>query len=138
MLAVVDLVRDTYLTREAYDRGYDKVNAIEQYTNMFRDYALALYHQQDYLREQNCDLNFNKEYLKIINDYLNPYIDSLQTKYSDEIFIDTDIFDKVDLTRIDMFVIEKNVPYPAAVPNFPILTTDNKLDYGQVMPKEDH
>ena len=64
-------------------------------------------------------------------------IDSLQTKYSDQIFIDTDIFDNVKLTRIDMFVIEQNVPYPAAVPSFPILTTDNKLDYGQVMPKDD-
>jgi hypothetical protein len=136
MLAVVDLVRDTYLNKEAYDRGYDQVNVVQQYTNMFRDHALALYHQQEYLREQGSTLNFNKEYFRVIDDYMNPYIDSLQTKYSDQIFIDTDIFEEVELTRIDMFVIEKNVPYPAAVPNFPILTTDNKMDYGQVMPKE--
>lgn len=138
MLAVVDLVRDTYLTKEAYKRGYDQINVVEQYTNMFRDQVLALYHQQEYLREQGCDLNFNKEYMKVIDDYLNPYVDSLQTKYSDEIFIDTDIFDEVELTRIDMFVIEQNVPYPVAVPSFPVLTTDNKLDYGQVMPKEEN
>ncbi len=136
MLAVVDLVRDKYLTREAYKRGYDQVNVVEQYADMFRDHGLSLYHQQDYLRRQGCELNFNKQYMTIIDDYLNPYIDSLQTKYSDQIYIDTDIFDEVELTRIDMFVLEKNAPYPVAVPNFPILTTDNKLDYGQVMPKE--
>ncbi|MBN1482464.1 hypothetical protein EH223_10505 [candidate division KSB1 bacterium] len=137
MLAVVDLIRDTYLTEEAYKRGYDKVNVIEQYTNMFRDQALALYHQQDYLRSQGCELNFNKDYMKIIDDYLNSYVDSLQAKYSDRIFIDTDILENVELTRIDMFVLEKNVPYPTAVPNFPILTTDNRLDYGQLMQKQD-
>lgn len=137
MLAIVDLVRDTYLTEEAYKRGYDKINVVEQYTNMFRDHALALYHQQEYLRAQGCELNFNKDYMKVISDYLNPYVDSLQTKYSDQIFINTDILEKLELTRIDMFVVEKNVPYAAAVPNFPILTTDNRLDYGQIMQQQD-
>lgn len=133
MLAVVDLVRDKYLTKEGYKRGYDNVNVVQQYTNMFRDQALALYHQQEYLREQGSEYNFYKNYHKVIDEYLNPYVDSLQTKYSDQIYIDTDIFEKVELTRIDMFVMEKNVPYPVAVPSFPVLTTDNRLDYGQAM-----
>jgi len=129
-LAVVDLIRDKYLTEEAYKRGYDEINVIEQYTNMWQDQALALFHQQDYLRSQNCPYNFNKDYMKIIDQYLNSYVDSLQTKYSDQIGIDVDIFERVELTRIDMFVMENGVPYPIAVPGFPVVTTDNRLDYG--------
>jgi len=136
-LAVVDLVRDKYLTEEAYKRGYDKVNVIEQYTNMFKDQALALVHQSEYLRAQGCELNFNKQYPVVIERYLKPYIDSLQTKYSDQIAIDMDIFEQIELTRIDMFVMEKNVPYPVAVPSFPILTDDTRLDYGRVMEKDE-
>ncbi len=103
---------------------------------MWRDQALALWQQREYLRSKNCPYNFNKNYMKVIADYLNPYIDSLQTKYSDRIGVNIDVFDKVELTRIDMFVVEKNVPYPVAVPSFPLLTTDNKLDYGRDISRE--
>jgi len=135
-LAVVDLIRDKYLTKAAYKRGYDKVNVVEEYTNMWRDQALALWQQSQYLHSQNCPYNFNKNYMSVINEYLNPYIDSLQTKYSSQIGINMAVFDAVELTRIDMFVVEKNVPYPIAVPSFPILTTDNRLDYGRDLSKE--
>ena len=135
-LAIVDLIRDNYLTEVAYKRGYDKVNIVEQYTNMWRDQVLALWQQRNYLRSQNCTLNFSKDYLKVIDEFLNPYIDSLQTKYSEHIAVNMDILDEVELSRIDMFVLEKNVPYPIAVPNFPMLTTDNRIDYGRDMSKE--
>ncbi|MBN1464440.1 hypothetical protein JXA02_01675 [candidate division KSB1 bacterium] len=135
-LAVVDLVRDKYLTQEAYKRGYDRINFVEQYADMFRDHALALVHQNEYLKAQESEYDFSKDYLAAIDKYLNPYVDSLQTKYSDQIAIDTDILEKVELTRIDMFVMEKNAPYPVAVPSFPVLTNDTRLDYGRVMEKE--
>ena len=71
------------------------------------------------------------EYLDVIERYLNPYIDSLQVKYHDVIRIDTDAFEDIQLTNIDMFVVQRNVPFPVIVPNFPLLTTDNTLDYGK-------
>ncbi|MCK4688965.1 MAG: hypothetical protein KAT41_01585, partial [Candidatus Marinimicrobia bacterium] len=77
--------------------------------------------------------NFNKEYLRIIEQDLNSYINHLQEKYTDVIEIDTYRFEEIQLTRIDLFVLQKNVPFPIVVPSFPILTTDNKLDYGRKM-----
>ena len=34
------------------------------------------------------------------------------------------------LTTTDMMVTQKGVPYPIVVPGFPIITTDDRLDYG--------
>ena len=132
-LAVVDMIRDKYITEEAYKKGYDRVNIVERNVSMWRDYLLSLYHRNQYLESIEKNENFNKDYLRIIEQDLNPYIDSLQQKYNDVIEINTDRFEKIQLTRIDMFVTQKNVPFPIASPGFPNLTTDNKLDYGKRM-----
>ena len=133
-LAIVDLIRDKYLTQEAYKRGYDKLNSVKQNTNMWQDNLLSLYQKNRYL--DNVE-NQGKNFINVITENLNPYIDSLQTKYSDVIEIDTDAFEEIKLTRIDMFVIQRNVPFPVVVPSFPLLTTDNKLDYGRKMKNSD-
>ncbi|MDZ7345578.1 MAG: hypothetical protein ONA69_02175 [candidate division KSB1 bacterium] len=130
-LAVVDLIRDKYLTREAYKRKYDRVPEVVQQTYMWQDHALALWQQQKYLRETGCKYNFYKDYMKVLDEYMNAYVDSLQKKYSDKVEIDMDMLEDVKLTRIDMFVIEKNVPYPIMVPSFPVVTTDSRIDYGK-------
>ena len=62
---------------------------------------------------------------------MNPKMDSLQNVYSDQIEINIDAFEKIKLTSTDMMVIQRGVPYPILVPSFPILTSDNKLDYGK-------
>ena len=63
----------------------------------------------------------------------NGMIDSLQNKYSNIIKINTDIFEKIEITSTDMLVPERGLPYPFIVPSFPIITTDDKLDYGSKM-----
>jgi hypothetical protein len=65
-------------------------------------------------------------------------VDSLQNKYSGEIEIDVEAFNKIKLTRVDMYVIRQNVPFPQVVPQFPQVTTDNRLDYGEKMEMEIH
>ncbi|SVB77031.1 uncharacterized protein METZ01_LOCUS229885, partial [marine metagenome] len=62
---------------------------------------------------------------------MNPLVDSLQTIYSDQIEVDTDLFESIELTSIDMTVIQQGVPFPKVVPPFPIFTNDNRLDYGR-------
>lgn len=131
--AVVDLVRDTYINRAAYRTGYDKLPVVKNYTAMWRDNLVAIYWRNEYLKGAGYNGNFGKEYMSVIRDYLNPYIDSLQKKYSDIIEINTDAFEKIKLTNIDMFVMQKGVAFPIVSPAFPILTTDNKLDYGRKM-----
>ena len=63
--------------------------------------------------------------------FMNPKIDSLQEAYSNDIEINMDAFEKIKLTTTDMMVIQRGVPYPILVPSFPILTSDNRLNYGK-------
>ena len=67
---------------------------------------------------------------KELLDFFNPVIDSLQGVYSEKIMINMDAFENIELTATDMVVTQKGVPYPIMVPLFPIITTDNRLDYG--------
>jgi hypothetical protein len=62
---------------------------------------------------------------------MNPKIDSLQEAYSNDIKINMGAFEKIKLTSTDMMVIQRGVPYPILVPSFPIVTSDNRLDYGK-------
>jgi len=132
-LAMVDLVRDIYLTEEAYKRGYDKDLSVRRYTTMWYDALLSQYYLDWYLKTKfNCNID-SLNTISIIEKYLNPYIDKLQRKYSDFIWIDVDEFNRIKLTRIDMFVFQRKQPFPDIVPNFPQLTTDTRLDYGNPM-----
>ena len=58
-------------------------------------------------------------------------IDSLQKHYSSIIKIDTDKFERIKLTNIDLNVIYTNQAYSLFEPSFPILTDDHLLDYGE-------
>jgi len=129
-LAMVDLIRDKYVTREAYERGYDSVGAVTGNAKMWQDYLLAMYQKNQYLKSVNAS---ETDFMKLIDAHLNQYVDSLQTKYFHQIEIDTDAFEQIQVTGIDLFALQKNVPFPIVVPGFPLLTTDNKLDYGKKM-----
>ena len=63
---------------------------------------------------------------------MNPIVDSLQEHYHEKIQINMDAFEKIKLTQTDMMVIQRGVPYPIMVPSFPVLTSDNKLNYGKI------
>ena len=79
------------------------------------------------MRSNNNQIKDQEQWLA----FMNPKIDSLQEVYSDRIEINMDAFEKIELTSTDMMVIQRGVPYPILVPSFPILTSDNKLDYGR-------
>jgi hypothetical protein len=129
-LAIVDMIRDKYITEEAYDKGFDQVPEVVRNQSMWKDNLLALYHKEQYLKKFDIP---NRDQMNVITEYLNPYIKKLYDKYGDRIRINTDDFEKVNLTSVDMFVIQTNVPYPVIVPSFPQLTTHDKLDYGTKM-----
>lgn len=126
-MAIVDMVRDGYLTKEAYRRGYDRIPEVQRNVMMWRDNLLALYQKKKYLDFLGVK---GKKMNDIIRDYLDPYIAKLRQKYNDRIFINTDAFEKIRLTRIDMFALQPNQAFPVVVPSFPQVTTHNKLDYG--------
>jgi len=129
--AVADLVRDRYINQEAYKAAYGKNAFVKNYTDMWNDNLVSMHWRNEYLKRAGFQGNFGNNYMKAIENYLNPYVDSLQQKYSDLIEINIDAFEKIDLTNIDMFALQKNVPYPIVSPAFPLITTDHKLDYGK-------
>ncbi len=129
-LAIVDMIRDKYLAEDAYKKGYDKADLVKRNTEMWRDASIALFHKNQYLKKVSSG---EEDGLVLIQKYLNPYVDKLQQKFSDVIEVNVEEFDKLNLTRTDMFVTQSNVPFPVMVPSFPQLTTDHKLDYGKRM-----
>jgi len=126
--AVVDLVRDQYITKDAYERGYDKVNLVQRNVQMWRDNLLALFQKKKILESADAK---GKNTEAIIKEYLDPYLQNLRQSFNDQIFINTDAFEKIQLTNIDMFVIQPQAAFPVIVPSFPQLTMHDKLDYGQ-------
>ena len=136
--AIMDMIRDKYLAKLAYERGYDKINVIQRNVNMWKDNVNYQYYKHNYLRGILPDTTKEMDYIPLIEDYLNPQVDSLQKKYSDQIEVDVQAFNDIELTRIDMSVTQSNVPFPKVVPSFPLVTTDNKLDYGRKMQKEEN
>ncbi len=132
-LAIVDLIQDKFVAKAAEKKGYNKVNVIQRNVAMWKDHLLFMYQRDKFLKSIGKKKDFYKNYPNIFKNDLNPYIRSLQEKYSDKIGIDTDAFEKIKLTGIDMIALQKNMPFPIVVPSFPIVTTLNKLNYGKKM-----
>ncbi len=132
-LAIVDLIRDHFINQDAYSRDYDQVFAVRQNEALWQDHNLALFKREQVLDMWTLKDSFDDNFLQVVETRLNPYIDSLQTIYSSQIKINIDQFEQIELSRVDMFVTQKNVPYPIMVPDFPILTTDYRLDYGSIL-----
>ena len=121
--ALVDLFRDNEITKEAYKlKLNDKISVI-QVEQKWRDHINSILIKDELYSENIRDKKLSK--------ILVSKIDSLQNIYSNIIKIDTDKFEQIKLTNIDMNVIYTNQSYPIFEPEFPILTNDHKLDYGQ-------
>ena len=134
--AIMDMIRDKYLTEEAYRREYDKINLVQRNVNMWKDNINYIYYKEKYLKSVLPDSASNLSYLMVLENYLNHFVDSLQNKYSSVIKIDVDKYNQIELTRIDMNVNYYNEAYSRVVPSFPIVTTDNKLNYGSKMTED--
>jgi len=135
--AIMDMITDKHLAQIGYERGYDKINVIQRNVNMWKDNINYQFYKRNYLREVLRDSLTEMNYIHLIENYLNSRVDSLQKKYSDIIEVDVEVFNEIKLTRIDMSVSQKNVPFSKVVPSFPLVTTDNRLEYGRKMQKEE-
>jgi hypothetical protein len=132
-LAVVDLIADHYITQEAYSRSLDKEKIVQENVSLWEDATLGLFQRNRYLESIKKKEEFLGNYMNVLKTDLNPYIQNLQKKYNDVIKINIDEFNKISLTRIDMFVIQKFDAYPIITPTFPIVTSEHKLNYGHEM-----
>ncbi|NQV29675.1 MAG: hypothetical protein HQ508_02195 [Candidatus Marinimicrobia bacterium] len=131
--AIADFVRDGFLTQKAYEEGYDRVANIRQHTNMWKDHYVSRQVRNEYVRGQMLATrdSLQRSETGVLEMYMDPYIDQLQSKYSDQIQINTDLFETLTLSTVPMLVSNRNVPFTLAVPAFPRLTTDHVLNYGR-------
>ena len=125
-LAIADLIRDIEITKQCYSKGYDAHWSVELNTAMWRGSSNSKKYLSR-LRHKNKKIKNQEQWLT----FINPKIDSLQEAYSNDIEINMDAFEKIKLTSTDMMVIQRGVPYPILVPSFPVVTSDNRLDYGK-------
>jgi len=129
-LAIVDLMRDYYLNKEAYAKSIDKSENVIRNVEMWQDSYVAKFHRERYLKSLALGEDFDKNRMSGTYTYIDEYADSLQKKYSNLIEINMHEFNKIQLTATDMFSIQQFVPYPLPVPAFPKLCVDDKLDFG--------
>jgi hypothetical protein len=129
-LAVADLVRDFYITRDAYAKNYDKSVVVRREVEIWRDHLLSVFHKYKYLESVNIS---DKDQYKIVTNYMTPYVNSLQQKYDAEIKINIEEFENIELTHIDLIALRPDQPFPIVTPSFPLLTTNHRLDYGETM-----
>ncbi len=130
-LAIVDLLRDYYLNREAYAKSIDKSEKMKRNVEMWQDSYAAKFHRENYLKSLALGENFDKSRMSGTYTYIDEYADSLQKKYGHLVEINMDELNKIELTATDMFSIQQFVPYPLPVPAFPKLCIDDKLDFGK-------
>ena len=98
---------------------------------MWRDSYYSAYQRGNYLKSLGILERSEMKSIEIVEQELNPYIHRLQKRYHEIIWYDKKRLDEIQLTGIDLLVMQENAPFPAAVPAFPLLTTDYKLDYAK-------
>ena len=116
--AIADLIRDHHITNKAYELNYDKKINILNIKNKWEDHIKSIVYKTEFYDSKSFKS-------------LSKKVDSLQIIYSDMIKIDTDKFEKIKLSSIDMNVNYSNQAYSKIEPGFPILTDDHLLDYGE-------
>tara|TARA_B110000438_G_scaffold38628_1_gene38399 strand:- start:18951 stop:20417 length:1467 start_codon:yes stop_codon:yes gene_type:complete len=124
--AIADLLRDIEINQICYDKDLDKDWRVISNVSLWND-AYASKRYIDFHR------SFKNSTEGELIDHFGPVIDSLQQAYSSQIKINMDVFETLELTSTDMVVTQRGIPYPIVVPSFPILTSDNRLDYGSVI-----
>lgn len=116
--AIADLIRDYHITKKAYELNFHKKINITNVKDKWEDHIKSTLYKTKFYDSES----FNT---------LSSKIDSLQLIYSDMVKIDTDKFEKIKLSSIDMNVNYSNQAYSKIEPGFPILTDDHLLDYGK-------
>lgn len=127
--AIILMVSDHFLTKEAYKQKLDKDPYVQHMRTMWEDAYVAMYHRDQIIKKIRERNNIDPKLIKEKSNYLSMYIDSLQQKYGSKISVNETALDSIKLTDINMYAMQPGMPYPVAVPGFPILVQDGQFEY---------
>ncbi len=130
-VAVADLVRDYYLTEEAYEIGLDKDTEIQRVARMWEDALVGMYERDQALKRLAKTLpdtlDVGRQY--VLSKKFESYMDSLRAEYGDQIKVNYAVYDSLEINDVPMFVMQQQVPYPVVVPNWPVYTNRKDVDF---------
>jgi hypothetical protein len=129
-LAVVDILKDHCLTREAYRKSLDNGEGVARTVNMWKDAYLASKVQKEVVSTALQEG-------KIVNDdgpgilkFWESYVNDVKMKYDSTVHINVPAFKEIELTKIDMVAIKPGMPYPVIVPDFPEFISSKFMHFG--------
>jgi hypothetical protein len=127
-LAIIDMMRDHYVTQEAYRRSLDESEDVYRTVEMWRDAFLAVDQEKAIIKSALEKGLIHENDAPGIRKYWISSLRALQKKYGGMVQINHDEFDEISLTNIDLFAWRPGVPYPVVVPQFPVFISSGKLD----------
>jgi hypothetical protein len=128
-LAVIDLMRDYYLTKAAYKNKLDTHEEVMNTVTIWKDSFLSTGIQKSIIDSGLAKGIFKVDDQRGRSEYWNAQLDALQKKYSKSIWINHELLKSVKLTKIDMIAMKPGFPYPLEVPQFPLLKASDNLKY---------
>ena len=131
-LAIIDLMRDYYLTKDAYKRSLDKYKDVKNTVKMWKDSFLSSNKAKNIVDKAAEQGMVNKSDQRALSEFWNSTVDSLKKKYGYRIWINRELLTRLELTKIDMIAMKPGFPYPLEVPQFPALMTSGNLDYAKL------
>jgi len=128
-LAIIDLVRDHFITRAAYKKKLDSHEEVRNVVARWKDSFLSDGMQKKIVDDGVKNGIVNKDDQRNLSQFWDSRMLDLQKKYGHKIWIDYDLLNKVSLTQIDMITLKPGFPYPLEVPRFPLLMVSENLNY---------
>ncbi len=119
-LAIVDLMRDHYITREAYEEGLDAHADVQTETRAWSDYFAAIMKKETFIRS---GIPTTEEW-QLLPDSL---FLALKEQTGIQIHVNHSLLDSIKIPEVQTFALQRNAPYPVAVPGFPIVTRSKHL-----------
>jgi hypothetical protein len=128
-LAIIDMIRDHFLTQKAYAEGLEKSDKVKRIEGMWEDAAIATKYRDDLIKKlAEGDTLVGKDPTYLTRKF-DKYVTEMQLRYAPKIHVDLSEFEHIELTNIPMFALQPQVPYPVVVPAFPQISQDADLSY---------
>lgn len=128
-MAIIDMVTNHYLTKEAYRRDLDKLPEIKLLETMWTEAEMARNFRKQVMTQavESGEIKSGDDYQSY--SYWQEYIQKSQQDYGHLVQVNNEDFEKIKLTNIDYVAVKAGVPFPVSIPNFPVLISSGNMEY---------